>query len=107
MRPSSKSVLRHSASVQTSRSIKVGRNQQLGYDSAFFQQLPHQFQGGVRSDWPSTSRDLAFSVDCWLKAAGTLIRVSAGSSAFLSQRFFAGTRFLRVMLIEMRSVFAF
>lgn len=83
------------------------RNQQLGYDSAFFQQLPHQFQSGVRLDWTSTSRDLALGVDCWLNAAGTLIRVSAGSRAFPSQRFFADTRFLRVMLIEMRWVFAF
>jgi hypothetical protein len=38
-------------------------NQQLGYDSAFFQQLPHQFQSGVRLDWTSTSRDLALGVD--------------------------------------------
>ena len=65
----------------------------------------HRRRGGrVRT---STSRDLALGVDCWLNAAGTLIRVSAGNRAFLSQRFFAGTRFLRVMLIEMRSVFAF
>ena len=50
---------------------------------------------------------LAFGVNRWLKAAGTLIRVSAGRGAFLSQRFFARTRFSPVMLIEMRSVFAF
>jgi hypothetical protein len=61
----------------------------------------------TRASRAANSRDLALGVDCRLKAAGTLIRVSAGSRAFPSQRFFADTRFLRVMLIEMRSVFAF
>jgi hypothetical protein len=51
--------------------------------------------------------DLAFGADRPLKRAGTLIRAASDSRAFLSQRFFAGTRFLRVMLSEMRSLFAF
>jgi NAD(P)-dependent dehydrogenase (short-subunit alcohol dehydrogenase family) len=35
------------------------------------------------------------------------IDILVNNRAFLSQRFFAGTRFLRVMLSEMRSLFAF